>query len=103
MKIAFQCIAHGRDGQWEALCLDLDLSVQGNTFPEVMASLKQAITAYVHDAIELERPDLLARRAPWHVRTIWTLRLLWATIRGHRFDKHDSREVTIGFPVPCPA
>jgi hypothetical protein len=103
MKIAFQCIAHGHEGHWEALCLDLDLSVQGRTYAEVTASLEQAIKSYVHDALEMNEPKLLYRRSPWHVRAGWALKLLWATLCGQRMDNDKSREETIGFPVSCPA
>ncbi|WP_256445687.1 hypothetical protein [Skermanella sp. TT6] len=43
MRRAFACIAEGRDGEWEAFCLDLDLAVAGTSFEEVYRDLNKAI------------------------------------------------------------
>lgn len=67
----FRCIAEGRDGAWWAICIDLDISVQGSSLAEVRESLRTAISMYLERVAELpegERQSLLHRRAPWHVR-----------------------------------
>ena len=66
------CFAQGHEGAWEAICLDLDIAVQGTSFVDVQTALKSAVTSYIQDAAG-EEPDtsrrLLTRAAPWHVRT----------------------------------
>jgi len=65
------CYAEGRDGDWEAICLDLDIAVQGGSFEDVFASLRQAVSLYVETVADLpphERRSLLQRPAPLSVR-----------------------------------
>lgn len=66
---SFLCYAHGRDGDWEAICVDLDVAVQGASFEEVQMLLNEAVVEYV-DAPMFETPkvraQLLNRKAPWH-------------------------------------
>jgi len=75
------CYAQGQDGDWEAICLDLDIAVQGRSFEEVFASLREAIALYleaVADLPENERERLLYRSVPLATR----LKLLWQAARG---------------------
>lgn len=75
-----QCFAHGRPGDWEAICTDLDLAVQGTSFEDVQRMLNEAVCSYVEDAMqesEETRRQLLKRRSPWHVRIGLTLRRVW--------------------------
>jgi len=68
------CVARGSGDRWEALCLDLDLAVQGRSFDEVRGLLDEAVNTYVEDAsaeAEPARSRLLARRVPLHVRLAW--------------------------------
>jgi predicted RNase H-like HicB family nuclease len=65
------CYAEGRDGDWEAICLDLDIAVQGASFEEVFASLQEAVALYLESVSDLpadEQAPLLRRRAPIAVR-----------------------------------
>jgi predicted RNase H-like HicB family nuclease len=75
------CYAEGRDGNWEAICLDLDIAVQGQSFDEVFASLREAILLYLETVADLppqEQPSLLQRPAPLSVR----LKFLTHAARG---------------------
>ena len=86
------CYAEGRDGDWEAICLDLDIAVQGPSFEDVSASLREAITLYLEAVGDLEpqeRRALLDRSAPLRVR----LRFLGHAVRGllGRDDDHSER------------
>jgi predicted RNase H-like HicB family nuclease len=66
-----RCYAEGRDGDWEAICLDLDIAVQGSSFEEVFGSLQQAISLYLETVTDLpaeERDALLHRPAPLPLR-----------------------------------
>ncbi|MSO93437.1 MAG: hypothetical protein EXQ86_08575 [Rhodospirillales bacterium] len=71
MTRALHCFAEGREGEWEAICLDLDIAVQGASFEDVFRSLPEAIDLYVEAAAELPEADrkrLLGRPAPLGVR-----------------------------------
>ena len=105
MKIPLTCIARGGDGRWEAICLDFNIVVQGQSLEEVEALLRGIVLSYVEDALkedETTRNQLLTRRAPLHVRLSWTLGLMWATLWGNRLDG-DGTTVTVPFAVACPA
>jgi predicted RNase H-like HicB family nuclease len=78
-------MAEGRDDRWWAICLDFDIAVQGESFPEVRDSLHEAIDAYLDRASDLpedEPAQLLQRRAPWHLRAKFHLLPLLETLRG---------------------
>lgn len=96
------CFAHGRDTDWEAICVDLDIAVQGESFEEVRALLREAIQTYIEDACQ-EPPEvrdrLLSRTAPWHVRLGLAAKVVVYTL----FEKSRKREVQASFGLPCPA
>lgn len=84
------CSAEGRDGDWEAICLDLDIAVQGRSFEEVFGSLQEAISLYFEAVAELpanQRPALFHRPVPLPIR----LRFLVHVIRG-LFSAGDDRQ-----------
>jgi hypothetical protein len=61
------CYASGRDGDWEAICLDLDIAVQGCSFDEVAGSLREAVALYFETITSLPKEQqghLLHRSAP---------------------------------------
>lgn len=76
---SYRCYAHGCDGSWEAICVDLDIAIQGSSFDEVRNLLNGAVASYVADAVK-EAPEvreqLLARKAPWYVTTYLNARLV---------------------------
>jgi predicted RNase H-like HicB family nuclease len=83
------CYAEGRDGGWEAICLDLDIAVQGESFEEVYRALDEAIAAYletVHDLPESERRHLLRRKAPITVRLSFLFRAVRTILFGRDGD-----------------
>ena len=66
-----RCMAESQDGAWWAICIDLDIGVQGQSFADVKEGLNRAIEMYLERAAELpeaEQDVLLSRRSPWHVR-----------------------------------
>ena len=84
------CYAEGRDGDWEAICLDLDIAVQGRSFEEVFGSLQEAIALYIETVAELpadQRPALVDRPVPLPVR----LKFLTHVVRG-LFSSGDDRQ-----------
>lgn len=93
--------AHGHDGLWEAICVDLDIAVQGESFEEVRAKLGNAIDGYVEDVKRLSPSDahrLLNRRAPIWVGLKFALVFLWHSFRAPRRN-----ELQAGFDIPCHA
>lgn len=94
--------AHGDASGWEAICVDLDIAVQGRSLDEVRGLLAEAVETYVEDA-QREAPAaakrLLNRRAPWSVRVKFAL-LFLAHILSHG---RPGREQRAGFDIPCPA
>lgn len=65
------CYASGRDGEWEAICLDLDIAVQGESFDIVQRSLQEAVALYLEAVADLpaeQQRHLLHRPAPFSVR-----------------------------------
>ncbi len=94
------CVARGKGERWEALCLDLDLAVQGRSFDEVRHLLSEAVSTYIEDAsaeAEPARTRLLARRVPFHVRFLWAWRFFRAALSGRNPDG----DSPIWLPVAC--
>ncbi|HYS48319.1 MAG TPA: hypothetical protein VEM36_06030 [Xanthobacteraceae bacterium] len=94
------CVARQDRDRWEALCLDLDLAVQGRSFDEVRSLLEEAVNTYIEDAraeAEPARSRLLARRVPRHVRLIWAWRFFKAVLNG-RVPGADS---AVWLPITC--
>ena len=88
---SLRCYAEGRDGDWEAICLDLDIAVQGSSFEEVFSSLQQAISLYLESVTNLppqERGALLHRPAPLPVR----FKFLTHALRGLFADSDGDRQ-----------
>ncbi len=80
-KYVFRCYAEGCEDAWEAICLDLDIAVQGDSFADVQRSLNDAIAMYVERALELPESDrarlLEQDGAPLGVR----LRYAWKVLK----------------------
>ena len=71
MKGTATCYAWGREGEWEALCVDFDLAAHGRSFEEVRSEMQDAIETYVSYVSELPEPErtrLLNRNAPLVLR-----------------------------------
>jgi hypothetical protein len=95
------CYAEGREGKWEAICIDFDLAVQGRSHQEVYERLLAAIRDYVESA-RLEPPEqakrLLRRAVPWHLRARLTFSFLYHWLLHRRKDGEAH-----GFTLTCPA
>jgi predicted RNase H-like HicB family nuclease len=98
-------VASGRPGDWEAICLDLNIAVQGESLQEVQAAMEDAITTYVHAAME-ESPEtrdaLLNRRVPFSVEAKYLFRLIWTVLLSRRRGGPDDRAEAM-IRMPCPA
>ena len=67
-QLKLRCYAEHADGQWQAVCLDLNLAAQDDTFKGVKEKLAQMMASYVYDALvgvdKEHADDLLSRSAP---------------------------------------
>lgn len=94
--------AHGVDGDWEAICVDFDIAVQGRSCDEVIAMLDDAVRSYVEfahkeDAATARR--LLSRRTPFLVHAqLWLAYVLSRVVR-----EADERTVKVDAELPCAA
>lgn len=97
------CVAKGRDGLWEAICLDLDIAVAGPSLEAVQESLNEAIFSYIDDALQEQEPtrsQLLNRSVPFWSRVRWTWPFILAALFG---KKKQGVDATVEYPVACPA
>lgn len=97
------CAAYGREGDWEAICLDLDIAVQGANYEMVRDALNHAIASYIEDARK-ERPEvqekLLNRKAPLLARLRIAFMLVAASVFHHKGGDGNHFEA---HRLPCPA
>ena len=104
MKNAATCYAWGRSVNWEAICVDYDLTAQGESLEEVRRELDDAIETFlsrVRELPESEQARLLNRKAPLALRTrlaflYWLSRLLTPMRTGlsNRHSFHTPVELT---------
>ena len=57
IELVLRCYAEGRDGDWEAICLDLDIAVQGSSRNDVVAKIEDAIELYIESLSDLPESD----------------------------------------------
>jgi hypothetical protein len=96
--------AHGRAGAWEAICLDLDIAVQGRSFEDVRTRLDEAVASYIEDA-EKEAPAdaarLLKRRSPLTAQLRMLAIMAGAFVFGLTAGTRREEQATFG--IPCHA
>ena len=76
------CYAWGKPGDWEALCVDLDIPAQGESFEQVRDELTAAVEDFLDYAAvlpEIDRQAVLSRRVPWWLRLRLFLQYRWFT------------------------
>ena len=69
LKLKYYTWRHGAD--WEAICTDLDLAVQGTSLQEVREEIRNAIDTYLEYLSELpkdERDRLSKQKSPLSLR-----------------------------------
>ena len=82
--LKLRCYAYGSGASWEAICIDLNVAVCGNSRQEVRASLRTAVDLYLETVADLpaaEQDGFLSRRTPWHTRAKLAL-LTWLSVLG---------------------
>lgn len=101
MHRTLYCYAEGKGREWEAICLDLDIAVQGHSFAEVYQSLNEAIDVYLEsvEALpEAEQARLLSRKAPLRVR----VKFFWFAFKS-LFSGGDDDNQHAEFTLAAPA
>jgi hypothetical protein len=101
MRRTLHCVAFGREGASEAICLDLDVAAQGRTFDAASASLRTAIELYLETLADLpadEPARRLRRRVPLLTRLRYAAR---ASLMA--FGRGDSGVCEHQHTMPLPA
>ena len=105
-----RCFARRHGNRWEAVCLDFDLAVQGDSFDDVYHSLDTAVGEYVKYVATIEdsaeRQAFLTRRVPLALRLKFTLSLILASLLlpGRNGRWRDSNHgFGTGFTLPATA
>lgn len=96
----FRCYIYGKDSDWEAICTDLDISVQGGSSEEAQLLLKEAVAGFL-EVLEEESADdrrrLLNRKSP-----IW-LRVslyVWCVLHGWQSEKQSQKKIAREYISP---
>ena len=92
------CYAWGKPGDWEALCVDLDIATQGSSFEEVKRDLELAAADFLDYAAELpelDRKSVLSHRTPWLPRMRLELQYRWAAAATAFLSLTENRRVDV--------
>lgn len=92
MNRSLRCYGYGGRNSWQAICVDLDIAVQGRSINEVKDSLRVCVEMYLSAVADTPVEDqhrLLNRRSPWYVRAklaslAW---VLWSGPAGMRAEE----------------
>jgi hypothetical protein len=82
------CYVEERGGAWEGFCLTFDLAVQGRSFDEVIAKLRDQAILYQDGLRDLPAPDR-ARLFHREMPRLLQLRLMWRAAWGVLWHRHD--------------
>jgi hypothetical protein len=100
---SYFCVAEGCDERgWEAICLNVDIAVEGNTLADVKARLDAAVKSYIEEAVKLpdaDRRRLLNRQVPFALKLEYAFKLFWHSLRS----KHRDGGLQASFEIPCHA
>lgn len=103
MANTFRCVAEGCDDHgWQAICLDLDIAVEGRTLADVKARLSEAVSLHVREAMKLperDRQRLLTRQVPFSLKLVYAFKLFWHSIKSKSRDC----DMQASFEIPCHA
>jgi len=97
MNLTARCYAYGSGEDWEAICTDFNIAVDGKSLQAVKESLNICIEMYLEQVAEFseeEQRRFLTRRSPLHVRAKWVFRSWLCSIgrrsqcQGFTFQSH---------------
>jgi predicted RNase H-like HicB family nuclease len=105
----FTCFVEGRGNDWFALCLELDISVQGRSLEDVTERIEGAVRLYLERLRELPETDrqrLLRRRVPFWTSLKIASKMMWNGVVRPRTGSDESGGKTphrYNYPLHCPA
>jgi len=106
MAECIACYVEQRGNEWEGVCIDFDLAVQGHSFEEVRVKLGRAIqeyVGYVRSLPESEQEQFWNRRVPLSTRVLFVLRVLKTYLSAPRHHGDDHFHGYGSYTLPCPA
>ncbi len=81
----FGCYIFGKNDDWEAICTDLDIAVQADSFDATKDLLDEAVNGYLHEVQKLpecEQKEFLRRRTPLLLRTKFRVNYYFHGVRN---------------------
>ena len=100
MELKLKCYAQRYGQRWQAVCVDLDIAADGESFANAKESLATCIELYLEAVAESppeEHARLLSRRSPLHVRFKFTVLTM---LTGFRHRNAFSRKFIVHPHVP---
>ena len=96
----FRCYIYGKNSDWQAICTDLDISVQGDSFEDAKSMLNGAITSFLEvleGESEADRKRLLNRRSPLWLRTLyyWSFVLYRLRVKNSSQKEYAREEISL--------
>jgi hypothetical protein len=86
--LILRCYAEREGGQWVAVCVDLNLAAQADTFKQAQAKLAAQIRWYVYDALagddRVFADALIKRTAPLSIMLRYHLLIVMSRFRSLR-------------------
>lgn len=86
MDFSVRCYAYGSGSDWQAICVDFNIAVGGESLQEARDSLNSCIQMYLERVAELpknEQAQFLNRKSPWHVRIRLACMAWLSSLRSH--------------------
>ena len=99
----FRCYIRGRDSDWEAICTDLDIAVQGNSLENAKSLLEDAVNGFLTELEDWPLDDqrrLLNRRSPFWLRVQFFILKNWHVMKSLS-PGNDSRQKTFFSDFAC--
>ena len=87
----FRCYVHGKGSEWEAICTDLDISVQGDSFGDAKSLLNEALVVFfeaLEEDSEADQKHFLKRKSPLWLRSLY----YWRLVLFRLYDKQSSKK-----------
>ncbi len=86
----FRYYLYGENSDWQAICTDLDIAVQGDSLEETKSLLTEAVAGYLEfllDESAVDRKRLLNRKAPLWLRTEFYLRYVLHRLGFEKYSR----------------
>ena len=101
----FRCYVHGKGSEWEAICTDLDISVQGDSFEDAKSLLNEALVGFsevLEGDSETDQKRFLERKSPLWLRSLYYWRLvIFSLCNKQSSQKEYTREDVFFSSLSC--